>query len=90
MRRGSVERAPTAPRSLFDGLAAARGSIGAPASRAESEVYGRLEADLGRSVTSYGFEANRVAIREMVSYCYEQGIIRRLYHAEELFLLHDS
>jgi 4,5-dihydroxyphthalate decarboxylase len=34
---------------------------------------------------AYGIEANRMAIRMMIQYCYEQGLIRTLFEPEELF-----
>lgn len=43
-------------------------------------------ARIGVFPDSYGLEANRAAIRMIIHYCYEQGLIRRLYAPEELFL----
>jgi len=35
---------------------------------------------------AYGLEANRPAIRMMAQYCFEQGLVRRLFEPEELFV----
>ena len=43
-------------------------------------------ARIGVFPDSYGLEANRAAIGMIIHYCYEQGLIRRLYAPEELFL----
>lgn len=36
-----------------------------------------------------GFQANRIAVRTLVHYCYEQGLIRTLFESEELFVAAD-
>lgn len=41
--------------------------------------------DMGLFPDRYGLEPNRAAVRMMIHYCYEQGLIRRLYEPEELF-----
>ncbi len=46
----------------------------------------RLERDAGAPLPDHGLRANRQNIRTMVQYCYEQGIIGRLYEPEDLFL----
>jgi hypothetical protein len=50
----------------------------------------RLREVAGLELPDYGFQANRDAIRLMIAYCYEQGIIRTLFEPEDLFLLTDS
>jgi 4,5-dihydroxyphthalate decarboxylase len=90
IRRATVERNPELSRLLFDAMVAARTKQQAAAPNAEDAVFQPLERDLGRPLTGYGFQANLPAIREMIAYCYEQGIIRRLYQPEELFLLTDT
>ncbi|MBM2810062.1 MAG: hypothetical protein HW416_821 [Chloroflexi bacterium] len=50
----------------------------------------RLEREAGVSLPDHGMSANKQNIRMMVQYCYEQGVIRRLYEPEELFVLHGS
>jgi 4,5-dihydroxyphthalate decarboxylase len=90
VRRSAVERNPELPRLLLDAMVSARAKQQAVAPNAEDAILRPLERELGRSLTGYGFQANLPAIREMIGYCYEQGIIRRLYQPEELFLLTDS
>jgi 4,5-dihydroxyphthalate decarboxylase len=90
VRRATVERHPELPRLLLDAMTAARVRQQTEAPNAEDAVFQPLERDLGRALTGYGFAANRAAIQEMLAYCYEQGIIRRLYRPEELFLLTES
>jgi 4,5-dihydroxyphthalate decarboxylase len=46
----------------------------------------RLEEESGVAHPGYGFRENRENIRTMLQYCYEQGVIRKLYQPEELFL----
>ncbi len=43
--------------------------------------------DMGLFPDEYGLEPNRAAVRMMVQYCYEQGLIRRLYEPDELFVV---
>jgi len=50
----------------------------------------RLEAEARVTLPDYGLRQNRDNIRAMIQHCYEQGVIRRLYTPEELFLLPDS
>lgn len=50
----------------------------------------KLEAEAGVTLPDYGLRQNRDNIRTMIQYCYEQGVIRKLYTPEELFLLPDS
>jgi len=50
----------------------------------------KLEAEAGVILPDYGLRQNRDNIRAMIQYCYEQGVIKRLYTPEELFLLPDS
>jgi len=50
----------------------------------------KLEAEAGITLPDYGLRQNRENIRTMIQYCYEQGVIRKLYTPEKLFLLPDS
>ena len=34
---------------------------------------------------AYGLQANRLSVRMMIQYCYEQGVTRALWSPEELF-----
>jgi 4,5-dihydroxyphthalate decarboxylase len=42
--------------------------------------------EMGLFPDRYGVDANRTAIRMMITYCYEQGLIRTLFEPEELFV----
>jgi 4,5-dihydroxyphthalate decarboxylase len=42
--------------------------------------------ELGLFPDQYDLEPNRAAVRMMIQYCYEQGLIRRLYEPEDLFV----
>ena len=42
--------------------------------------------DIGAYPLRYGLKSNRLAVRMMVQYCYEQGLISRLYEPDDLFL----
>lgn len=46
-----------------------------------------LEEKAGVLFPGYGFKANRENVKMMIHYCFEQGIIARLFDPEELFLL---
>jgi 4,5-dihydroxyphthalate decarboxylase len=50
----------------------------------------RLEEEAGVLLPNYGFQANRENIKLMVQYCFEQGVISKLFDPEELFLLTDT
>jgi len=50
----------------------------------------RLEAESGVALLGYGLRENRENLRAMIQYCYEQGVIRRRYEPEELFLLAET
>jgi 4,5-dihydroxyphthalate decarboxylase len=50
----------------------------------------RLKEEAGVSFPEYGFKANRETIKLMIQYCFEQGIIGKLFDPEELFLLTET
>lgn len=50
----------------------------------------KLQAEAGVTLPNYGLRQNRDNIRTMIQYCYEQGVISKLYKPEELSLLPDS
>jgi 4,5-dihydroxyphthalate decarboxylase len=89
IKRTVAAQYPELPQMLLDAMTAARSAQRAEAPNVEDAIFQPLERDLGRDLTGYGFAANRPAIREMIAYSYEQGIIRRLYDPEELFVLSD-
>ena len=43
-------------------------------------------SNLGLFPDRYGLEPNRQAVRMMIHYCHEQGLIRHLYEPEDLFV----
>lgn len=49
-----------------------------------------LEEVAGVSFPEYGFKANRENVKIMIQYCFEQGIITKIFEPEELFLLTDT
>jgi len=59
----------------------------APSSPSVQDLTGKKIAapDWGFNPAEHGPEPNRRAIRMMIQYCYEQGLIRTLYKPEELF-----
>lgn len=50
----------------------------------------RLETESGVTLGRYGFRENRENIQKMIRYCHDQGIIRKLYRPEDLFLFTDT
>jgi 4,5-dihydroxyphthalate decarboxylase len=88
--RSAAAKNPDLPQALFNAFSAARARQEREAPPSGEEVYRRLARETGRSVMGYGFAANATAIRHGIAFAYEQGIIRRLYDTEELFLLTDS
>jgi 4,5-dihydroxyphthalate decarboxylase len=59
-----------------------------PDNRHQGLPVGRLRA-MGLFPRPDGLEANRAAIRMLVHYCYEQGLIHTLFEPEELFVATD-
>jgi 4,5-dihydroxyphthalate decarboxylase len=92
--RAAVARNPEMPRLMMKAFLEAKALYDAEISTGEEEHMGlslkRLEGETGLRLSPYGFKANRKCIQTMIAYSYEQGIIRRLYEPEELFLLLDS
>jgi 4,5-dihydroxyphthalate decarboxylase len=94
--RKTLNKSPELPKAIFTAFQRAvnlyRDEV--KAGLREDEHSGlslsRLEKEVGLTLPDYGFRENRENIRTMIQYCYEQGIIRKLYEPEELFLLTDS
>ncbi|HLQ31323.1 MAG TPA: hypothetical protein VK457_01425, partial [Chloroflexota bacterium] len=85
-----VRAHPELPGALMRAFTEARG-------RYQDEVRAGSELDhmgmetgklrqMGLFPDQYGLGPNRLAIRMMVQYCYEQGLIRTLYEPEDLFV----
>jgi 4,5-dihydroxyphthalate decarboxylase len=95
MRLETVQKNPELPRLVFDAYAEARGLYEADiAAGNEDDHMGvslrRLRETTGLQLPAHGFQQNRRAIQTMISYAYEQGIIKKLVDPEEIFLLTDS
>jgi 4,5-dihydroxyphthalate decarboxylase len=95
VRKDAVERNPDMPRLMMDAFLKAKALYDAELEEGTADEHmglslSRLRADTGLQLTDYGFNANRNAIRTMIAYCYEQGIIKRLVEPEDLFLATDS
>lgn len=95
VRRDAVERNPDLPALVLDAFRQAKGLYDAEVVRGEQDMHSglslkRLNEEMGLSLPEYGFGANRDAIRLMIAYCYEQGIITNLLEPEDVFLLAES
>jgi len=93
--REAVQRVPEMPRLMFEAFAEAMGQYEADiAAGKEDEHMGlslrQLDAAAGLKLPPYGFKANRDCIQAMITFCYEQGIIRKWVTPEDLFLLADG
>jgi 4,5-dihydroxyphthalate decarboxylase len=96
IRRDRLEKSPDLPQALFETFTKAldlyrdelaRGSRNEDHSGLDVQ---RLEREAGVRFPDYGFTANAQSIRMVIQYCYEQGVIERLYAPEDLFVLTDS
>ena len=90
IRREAIEANPALPRLLQDALLAADPRRSVDGHAGGAHLYQRLEREIGRPLTGNGLAANLTCIQTMIAYCHEQGIIRRVYAPEEIFLLPDS
>jgi 4,5-dihydroxyphthalate decarboxylase len=90
IREDAVEKHPDLPRALMDAWNEADRLYTQELRAGEEDTYHmnldvRTLEDMGVFPIGYGLEANRQAVRTMVQYCYEQGLIQRLFEPEELF-----
>jgi 4,5-dihydroxyphthalate decarboxylase len=95
LRRDVVERIPRLPSVLMEAFREAKQIYNAELAEGKHDEHmglelARLKSEAEVELPDYGFRVNRSAIRTMIAYCYEQGIIRRLLEPEELFLLTDT
>lgn len=95
VRRDAVQRNPDMPGLLLHAFRRAKALYDAEIADGTQDMHSglslrRLRELAGLTLPSYGFQENRRAIRVMIAYCYEQGIIRKLYEPEDVFLLTDS
>jgi 4,5-dihydroxyphthalate decarboxylase len=89
VRRSAVQANPDLPELLLEAFRYAQQRQAASPPEHEA-IYRRLGADTGRPLLESGFAATREGIRTGIAFAYEQGIIRKLYDPEELFLLPQS
>lgn len=86
----TIARHPDLPRAMMDGFNAAMALYHRDIAKGDAPVHMHLDTalldELGVFPPVYGLEQNLAAVRMMIQYCYEQGLIRRLYAPEELFL----
>jgi 4,5-dihydroxyphthalate decarboxylase len=95
MPRRTIEKAPGLPEALLGAFQRAfRMYLDDVRSGKRDADHSGLDLQVleqaGIALPNHGLKANRDCVRTMVHYCYAQGIIRRLYEPEELFLLPDS
>ncbi len=95
VRRDALDRLADMPRLLLDAYRRAKALYDAEILDGKQDMHQgislrRLREVTGMGLPDYGFQINRRAIQTMIAYCYEQGIIQRIYDPEELFLLTDT
>ena len=90
IRDDTVQRYPELPARLMEACSAAlrlyHEELQSGKETRHMDVDVRLLRDVGVFPSEHGIEPNRQAIRLMVQYCYEQGLIQRLYEPHELFV----
>ena len=89
LRRSTVAANPGLPKAMMAAFAKARGLYHSElATVGAGDHMGVATNDLsemGLFPDSYGLEANRASIEVILDYCYEQGLIRTRFAAEEIF-----
>jgi len=89
LKDATIHQYPELPARLMAALEQAMQLYRGEVARGEVPAHMDLDVeklrDLGVLSLEYGIAPNRPAIRMMIHYCYEQGLIRRLYDPEELF-----
>jgi len=90
LKREIVERHPDFPARFVAAWNEANQLYRQEIARGEEQVHMDIEIrrlrELGVFPADYGLAANRAAVRLMIQYCYEQGLIRALPEPEELFV----
>jgi 4,5-dihydroxyphthalate decarboxylase len=85
----TLARHPGVARALFDAFVAARdrylARLGAGESVSDRDDHYRQMASLVGNPLPYGVAPNRLAIGALVTYCLQQGLLKKRYAAEELF-----
>lgn len=95
VRPDAARRNPEMPRLVLDAFREARRLYDDDIASGQEEAHMGLSLKTLKQVTglalpSYSFGANRWALRTILAYAFEQGIIRHLVEPEELFLLADT
>src|SRR5579875_659328 len=89
MKADIAARHPDLPKRLFTAFVEARRRYHDEIAEGKETNHMGLDvaelARMGVFPDCYGLQPNRAALRMMIHYCYEQGVIRRLYEPEELF-----
>lgn len=85
-----LEQHPWIAKSLFDALLQAKeiylGQLRAGESVSDMDDHYRKMAALVGDPLPYGIGNNRPAIEALISYCFQQGLLKKRISAEELFL----
>jgi 4,5-dihydroxyphthalate decarboxylase len=90
LKEAVVDRYPDLPARLMEAFSEARGLYMQELSAGKETDHMGIKTsalqEMGLFPDQYGLAPNRLAVRMMVQYCYEQGLIRKLYEPEELFV----
>jgi 4,5-dihydroxyphthalate decarboxylase len=90
LKEEAVARHPGLPQRLLAASMEARERYHLEIAKGKESNHMGLRTDQLKNMAlfpdHYGIEPNRTAIRMMIHYCYEQGLIRKLYEPEELFV----
>ena len=89
VKNETLARQPRVARALFDAFATARhrylGRLAAGESVSDRDDHYRQMAALVGAPLPYGVAPNRPAIDALVTYCLQQGLLKKRYAAEDLF-----
>jgi len=90
LKESVVKESPELPRALMKAWEQARSRYVRETEEGKETDHMGIEVRRLKAMKvfpqAYSLDANRGAIRMMVQYCYEQGLIRTLFEPEELFL----
>ena len=90
LKEAVVDRYPELPARLMEAFSEARRLYMEEVSASKESDHMGIKTsalrEMGLFPDQYGLAPNRAAVRMMVQYCYEQGLIRKLYEPEELFV----
>lgn len=90
IKEESVERYPDLAPAIMQTIVTASKSYAEEIARGATENDTYVPVKFAQDVDLYPFKQglpdNRRAVKMMISYCYEQGLIKKLYEPEDLFL----